>query len=81
MSRSNPMNEASEIKASESQRFTFRRYKQTRFWAVTDERGELVAVTVYKKGAQAVASRLTVQYVYSLTEAGRQALEDANNAE
>ena len=78
MNKTSKMNETSQT--SESQQFTFRRYKQTRFWAVTDERGELVAVTVYKKGAQAVASRLTVQYGYSLTEAGRQALEDANNA-
>ncbi len=33
------------------------RYRQTRFWAVW--RGsELVAVTVYRKGAQAVAAEL-----------------------
>ena len=75
------MNETSTSQTStdRSQQFTFRRYKQTRFWAVTDARGELVAVTVYKKGAQAVAQRLTVQYGYSLTEAGRQALEEASD--
>lgn len=34
------------------------RYKQTRFWGVYDAAGRLVCVTVYKKGAQEVVSRL-----------------------
>jgi hypothetical protein len=36
---------------------TVERYRKTRFWAVYD-RGELVCVTVYKKGANAVKARL-----------------------
>ena len=31
-----------------------RKYRQTRFWAVYVD-GELLAVTVYRKGAQAIA--------------------------
>lgn len=34
------------------------RYKGGRFWAVYDEEGELVCITVYKKGAQEVTRRL-----------------------
>ena len=37
--------------------FTVERYRKTRFWAVYDA-GELVCVTVYKKGANAVKARL-----------------------
>ena len=36
---------------------TIQRYRKTRFWAVYDA-GELVCVTVYKKGANAVKERL-----------------------
>jgi hypothetical protein len=36
---------------------TVERYRKTRFWAVYDA-GELVCVTVYKKGANAVKARL-----------------------
>jgi hypothetical protein len=36
---------------------TIERYRKTRFWAVYDA-GELVCVTVYKKGAHAVKERL-----------------------
>lgn len=36
---------------------TVERYRKTRFWAVYDA-GELVCVTVYKKGANAVKERL-----------------------
>lgn len=36
---------------------TIERYRKTRFWAVYDA-GELVCVTVYKKGAKAVKERL-----------------------
>ncbi len=40
--------------------FTVERYRKTRFWAVYDA-GELVCVTVYKKGANAVKARLEGQ--------------------
>jgi hypothetical protein len=36
---------------------SLRRYK--RYWAVYDEDGTLVCVTVYKKGAEEVIRRLT----------------------
>lgn len=39
---------------------TIERYRKTRFWAVY-EAGELVCVTVYKKGAKAVKARLEVR--------------------
>jgi hypothetical protein len=35
------------------------RYKQTRFWAVLDKDGTLIAVCVYKRGAREVLRRLT----------------------
>jgi hypothetical protein len=34
------------------------RYRKTRYWAVYEETGELLCVTVYRKGAAAVAERL-----------------------
>ena len=34
-----------------------RKYRQTRFWAVYVD-GELLAVTVYRKGAEAIADLL-----------------------
>ncbi len=34
------------------------RYRKTRYWAVYEETGELLCVTVYRKGAAAVADRL-----------------------
>jgi hypothetical protein len=34
-----------------------RKYRQTRFWAVYVD-GELLAVVVYRKGAQAIADHL-----------------------
>lgn len=37
--------------------FTVERYRKTRFWAVY-EAGDLLCVTVYKKGAHAVKERL-----------------------
>ncbi len=37
--------------------YTVERYRKTRFWALY-EAGELVCVTVYKKGANAVKERL-----------------------
>lgn len=36
---------------------TIERYRRTRFWGLY-EAGELLCVTVYKKGAQAVKERL-----------------------
>lgn len=39
--------------------FIIERYKDTRFWAVYDADGELLCVTVYRRGAQAVVDRLT----------------------
>ena len=35
------------------------RYKGSRFWALYDEAGTLVVVTVYKRGAAEVQRRLT----------------------
>jgi hypothetical protein len=32
--------------------------KNPRFWAIYDEAGELVAVVVYKRGAQEIVKRL-----------------------
>ena len=37
--------------------YTVERYRDSRFWALYDG-GELVCVTVYKKGANAVKERL-----------------------
>jgi hypothetical protein len=40
-------------------RYEVSRHKRSRFWALRDgNSGELVAVTVYKKGAMAVKERL-----------------------
>lgn len=38
---------------------TIRRYKR-RYWAVYDTTGELVVVTLYKRGAQEVSRRLSL---------------------
>lgn len=37
--------------------FTYRRYKKTKFWSVWDQEA-LIAVVVYKKGAEEVVRRL-----------------------
>ena len=37
---------------------TIARYKKGRFWAVYDAAGQLVCVTVYRRGARAVVDRL-----------------------
>jgi YD repeat-containing protein len=37
------------------------RYKGGRFWAVYDANGQLVCVTVYKRGAAEVVKRLTAK--------------------
>ena len=36
-----------------------RKYKQTRNWAIYDRNGELIAVTLYKKGALEIVRRLS----------------------
>jgi hypothetical protein len=46
-------------------RYEVSRHKRSRFWALRDgNSGELVAVTVYKKGAMAVKERLEGQEGY-----------------
>jgi len=40
---------------------TITRYRKTRFWALYDEDGELICVTVYRKGAEEVKRRLQSQ--------------------
>jgi len=40
---------------------TITRYGKTRFWAVWDTDGTLIAVCVYKKGAEEVLRRLQGQ--------------------
>jgi len=41
-----------------ARQYTFRRYPNSRFWQVVDGNGDLVCLTVYKKGAAEVISRL-----------------------
>ena len=38
--------------------YTIRKYEGTRFWEVLDPAGELVCLTVYRRGAQEVVLRL-----------------------
>jgi hypothetical protein len=38
---------------------TIERWQESRYWAVYDDDGDLVCVTVYKKGAKEVVRRLT----------------------
>ena len=38
--------------------YTVEKYGASRFWAVVDAAGELVCVTVYKRGAEEVVRRL-----------------------
>lgn len=35
-----------------------KKYKTTRNWAIYDSHGELIAVTLYKKGAQEIVRRI-----------------------
>jgi hypothetical protein len=35
-----------------------KKYKKSRFWAIYSQDGELIAVTVYKKGAEAIVALL-----------------------
>ena len=37
------------------------RWKKGRLWAVYDESGELLAVVVYKKGAQKIVEKLSAK--------------------
>lgn len=46
--------------------FVVERYRKTRFWALYDS-GELVCVTVYEKGANAVKLRLELTAAFSGT--------------
>jgi hypothetical protein len=39
--------------------YTVKRYRASRYWQVLDAAGQLVCVTVYKRGAVEVARRLT----------------------
>jgi hypothetical protein len=39
--------------------FTIRKRKNSRFWEVLDPAGELVCLTVYRRGAREVVRRLT----------------------
>jgi hypothetical protein len=57
--------------------FTVERYRKTRFWAVYDA-GELVCVTVYKKGANAVKTRLESVHVKVVAAEARQDLMLSN---
>lgn len=56
---------------------TIQRYRKTRFWAVYDA-GELVCVTVYKKGANAVKARLEGARLRVAPAEERQAVPFAN---
>lgn len=56
---------------------TIERYRKTRFWAVYDA-GELVCVTVYKKGAKAVKTRLEEARIPVAPSEERQAAPLAN---
>ena len=39
--------------------FTYRKREDTRWWEVRDPTGELVCLTVYRRGAREVVRRLT----------------------
>ena len=39
--------------------YTIRKYEGTRFWQVLDPAGELVCLTVYRRGARELVRRLT----------------------
>ena len=45
--------------AGENPGFTIRKRKWTRFWEVLDSAGELVCLTVYRRGAREVVRRLS----------------------
>jgi hypothetical protein len=47
-----------EVQVSESVRQSFAIQRYGRYWEVRDAAGELVCVTVYKRGAQEVVRRL-----------------------
>ena len=45
--------------AAEAAGYTIRKRKNTRWWEVLDAEGELVCLTVYRRGAREVVRRLT----------------------
>jgi hypothetical protein len=44
--------------SKEKASYTVQRYGKSRYWQVTDAAGELICLTVYKRGANEVARRL-----------------------
>ena len=48
-----------EVTAKAHETANVRRWKNGRNWAAYDANGELIAVTVYKKGAREIVRRLT----------------------
>lgn len=56
---------------------TVERYRKTRFWAVY-ECGELLCVTVYKKGANAVKERLEGTHGAIINSEQRQPISPRN---
>jgi hypothetical protein len=45
--------------AGENPRYTVRKREHTRWWEVRDSAGELVCLTVYRRGAREVVRRLS----------------------
>jgi hypothetical protein len=48
-----------EPKAEEPAAFTYQKREDTRWWEVRDAAGELVCLTVYRRGAREVVRRLS----------------------
>lgn len=46
-------------RAAEPAGYTIRKREKTRWWEVLDPTGELVCLTVYRRGAREVVRRLT----------------------
>jgi hypothetical protein len=46
--------------AQEPTAYTYQKREQTRWWEVRDPTGELVCLTVYRRGAREVVRRLSV---------------------
>jgi hypothetical protein len=47
-------------RAAEPTGFTIRKRKNSRWWEVLDPEGQLVCLTVYRRGAREVVRRLTM---------------------
>jgi len=47
-------------RAAEPTGYTIRKREKTRWWEVLDPTGELVCLTVYRRGAKEVVRRLTM---------------------